>query len=103
MLTDKHLQKAIDVPLTDGVPLLISDQKYLCREIIRLRAELAAMTEQLDLANRRLGELAHAPIMDELNMLRKFFNDYGFNELAEAKRELARYKTPCLDNVTINE
>jgi hypothetical protein len=47
-----------------------------------------SMVEKLDLANRRLGELAHAPIMDELN---------------EAKRELARYKTPCLDNVTINE
>ena len=45
MLTDKALQKAIDVPLLDGVSLLISDQKYLCREVIRLRAEIAVFRD----------------------------------------------------------
>jgi hypothetical protein len=45
MLSDAMLQKALDVPLMDGVPLLISDQKYLCKEVIRLRSELARFLE----------------------------------------------------------
>jgi hypothetical protein len=102
MMTDERLKQLDSVMITnDRTAEIAIDECVL--EIHRLRADLAAMTEQLDLANRRLGELAHAPIMDELNMLRKFFNDYGFNELAEAKRELARYKTPNVDNCVCHE
>jgi uncharacterized protein related to proFAR isomerase len=103
MLTDDATLTYMKAGYLEGDMPSRDDALEMIDEIKRIRAELAAMTEQLDLANRRLGELAHAPIMDELNMLRKFFNDYGFNELAEAKRELARYKTPNVDNVTIKE
>jgi hypothetical protein len=96
---------ASEMPHDDGVYCKWEDVYALINEIKRLRAELAAMTEHLDLANRHLGELAHASrsneLMDELNMLRKFFTDYGFNELNEAKRELARYKTPNVDEMEV--
>jgi hypothetical protein len=61
MLTDDATLTYMKSGYLEGDRPSRDDALEMIDEIKRIRAELAAMTEQLDLANRRIGELAHAP------------------------------------------